>query len=67
MKLVRHYLEGISGVEIYPLISFVLFFSLFIIITWYVIRMDKKVVEEVSNYATDKADELPQSDSELIQ
>lgn len=62
MKLVRHYLENIAGVEIYPIISFLLFFALFIIVTWYVIKMDKEHIVEVSNYATDKADELPAAD-----
>lgn len=62
MKLVRHYLEGIAGIEIYPIISIVLFFTMFVFITWYVIKMDKEVVEEVSNYATDKADEMPNVD-----
>lgn len=61
MKLVRHYLEDIAGIEIYPIISFLLFFALFIFVTWYVIKMDKEHIEEVSNYATDKADELPAS------
>nr|WP_319398368.1 hypothetical protein [uncultured Carboxylicivirga sp.] len=59
MKLVRHYLENIAGIEIYPIISFILFFTLFLFIMWYVIKMDKRVIEEVSNYATDKADEMP--------
>jgi len=59
MKLVRHYLENIAGIEVYPIISFVLFFTLFIFITWYVIKMDKEVIEEVSNYALDENDEMP--------
>ncbi len=57
MKLVKHYLENIAGIEIYPIVSFVLFFSLFLFILWYVIKMDKKVVEEVSNYALDDNDD----------
>jgi len=59
MKLVRHYLESISGVEVYPIISFILFFVFFLVVTYMVIRMKKEYIEEVSNYATDKADELP--------
>ncbi|MBS2097430.1 hypothetical protein [Carboxylicivirga linearis] len=59
MKLVRHYLENIAGIEVYPIISFVLFFTLFLFITWYVIKMDKDVIEEVSNYALDENDEMP--------
>ncbi len=59
MKLVRHYLESISGVEIYPIISFIIFFIFFMVVLYFVVRMDKEYVEEVSNYATDKADEIP--------
>ncbi|MCU4158035.1 hypothetical protein J1N10_18820 [Carboxylicivirga sp. A043] len=59
MKLVRHYLESISGVEIYPIISFIIFFTFFLVVTYMVIRMKKEYIDEVSNYATDKADEMP--------
>ncbi len=62
MKLVKHYLENIAGIEIYPLISFALFFGMFLFILWYVIKMDKEVIEEVSNYATDKADDTTEAD-----
>ncbi len=62
MKLVKHYLENIAGIEIYPLISFALFFGMFLFILWYVIKMDKGVIEEVSNYATDKADDTTEAD-----
>ncbi len=59
MKLVRYYLESISGVEIYPIISFIIFFAFFLLVTYMVIRMKKEYIDEVSNYATDKADEMP--------
>ncbi len=48
LRYIKHNLTGIDGVEIYPIISlliFVLFFSLMI---FYVIRMKKKDIEEVS-------------------
>ncbi len=59
MKLVRYYLESISGIEIYPIISFIIFFTFFLVVTYMVIRMKKDYIDEVANYATDKADELP--------
>ncbi|WP_221932441.1 hypothetical protein [Carboxylicivirga sp. M1479] len=61
MKLVRHYLESISGVEIYPIISFIIFFTFFLVVTYMVIRMKKEYIDEVANYATDRADETPSS------
>jgi cbb3-type cytochrome oxidase subunit 3 len=38
-----------TGVEIYPLISFILFFGIFIIMLVYVFSRDKKYIQEVSN------------------
>ena len=50
MKIVSQYFEAIAGIEIYPIISFLIFFLFFISVTWYVFRLDKKYINEVSNY-----------------
>lgn len=50
MKIVSQYFESIAGIEIYPIISFLVFFLFFLSVTWYVIRLDKNYIEEVSNY-----------------
>ena len=49
LKYAKHVLEDIAGVEIYPIISFIIFFTFFIGVTVYVIKKDKKYIEEVSN------------------
>ena len=46
---VKHYLETIANIEIFPLISLVLFTAFFAGVVWYVIKMDKKTIETVSN------------------
>ncbi len=38
-----------EGIEIYPLISFLLFFTFFILMLVYVFRQDKKHIQEMSN------------------
>jgi cbb3-type cytochrome oxidase subunit 3 len=43
------YLEKISGVSIYPIISLLLFVSFFIIVTLWVLRVDKKTIEHIEN------------------
>lgn len=53
MKLVSYYLESVAGVEIYPIISFIIFFLFFIVVTYYVIKMDKGEVNELSNLPLD--------------
>ncbi len=48
MKLVSHYLQEITGVQIYPLISFILFFTIFMLVLFVVIRTDKKYMKEMA-------------------
>lgn len=43
----RNYLESIAGVGIYPMISLVIFFGFFVVLLWYVFRLDKKRVEAI--------------------
>jgi cytochrome c oxidase cbb3-type subunit 3 len=44
----KYYLETISGIEIYPLISLFIFVLFFIGLTILIIRMDKKYISEMS-------------------
>ncbi len=41
-------METIDGVSIYPIISFLIFFSIFMIAIIYVIRKDRASIEESS-------------------
>jgi cytochrome c oxidase cbb3-type subunit 3 len=47
MKFIN-YLESISGISIYPLVSLLLFTLFFAVVTWYVITADKKKMEHNS-------------------
>jgi hypothetical protein len=40
-----HYLETITGVAIYPLISLLLFFSFFSLLGWWAIRANKNYIK----------------------
>lgn len=48
LKFIKHNMETIDGVSIYPILSFLIFFSIFMLAIVYVIRKDKKSVEEIS-------------------
>ena len=48
LKYIKHNMETIDGIEIYPIISFLIFFTLFVAVLYYVIRKDKKSIDEVS-------------------
>lgn len=53
MKLIKHHLETITGIEIYPLISFVIFFLFFTGLFIYVARMKKSEIEEITHIPLD--------------
>lgn len=42
-------MEGISGIEIFPMISFLIFFSFFVLMLIYVIKADRKRMNILSN------------------
>jgi cytochrome c oxidase cbb3-type subunit 4 len=47
MKFIN-YLESITGIGIYPLISLLIFVIFFLLVTLYVIKGNKKYFEEIS-------------------
>lgn len=53
MKFI-HYLERISGVSIYGLVSLVLFGSIFLIMVIWTFRADKDMIEEIRQIPLEK-------------
>lgn len=53
LKFIKHHLETITGVEIYPIISLILFFSIFTLVLIYVIKIPKEEIDEISNLPLD--------------
>lgn len=54
LKFVKGHLESIDGVEIYPIISLLIFFVFFVGLTWWVLTMKKSDIKEISNLPLDK-------------
>ncbi len=53
LRYIKHHLDTISGVEIYPVISLLLFFIVFVTMLIYVYKIPKNSIEEVSNLPLD--------------
>ena len=53
MKIVMNTMEKIDGVEIYPIVSLLLFFTFFILVGYLVLKTDKDYIEEMSNLPLD--------------
>ena len=54
LKFVKGHLENIDGVEVYPIISLLIFFIFFVGLTYWVVTMKKSDIKEISNIPLDK-------------
>lgn len=48
LKYVKHHMESIAGIEIYPLISFLIFFLFFLGMLLYLLKSDPKHMRTLS-------------------
>lgn len=53
MKFIN-YLEKITGVDVYAMTSFLIFFTFFIVVALWAMRADKKLIELLRNIPLDK-------------
>jgi cytochrome c oxidase cbb3-type subunit IV len=56
-KFIKQYAETIKGIDIYPIISLFIFLLFFIVVLWYVKKMNKTSVEKLSNLPFDAEDD----------
>ncbi|MFM7023720.1 MAG: CcoQ/FixQ family Cbb3-type cytochrome c oxidase assembly chaperone [Flavobacteriales bacterium] len=57
LKFIKGHLDSISGIEIYPIISLLIFFTVFTVMLVWAFRADKKYLEEMSNLPLDNKNE----------
>ncbi|GAA4239104.1 hypothetical protein GCM10022291_32140 [Postechiella marina] len=53
LKFVKNHMESITGIEIYPMISLLIFFTFFVMLFWWVITAKKEYIKSVSNIPLD--------------
>ncbi|MEO1032300.1 MAG: CcoQ/FixQ family Cbb3-type cytochrome c oxidase assembly chaperone [Bacteroidota bacterium] len=53
LKFVKNHMESISGIEIYPIISLLIFFIFFVALFYWVITAKKEYITTVSNLPLD--------------
>ncbi|MFD0863824.1 CcoQ/FixQ family Cbb3-type cytochrome c oxidase assembly chaperone [Sungkyunkwania multivorans] len=53
LKFVKNHMESITGIEIYPMISLVIFFGFFMLLFLWVVTAKKEYIKEVSNIPLD--------------
>lgn len=53
LKFIKQNMETIAGIEIFPIISLLIFFSFFIGLYWWVFTYKKDKIQELSNLPLD--------------
>ena len=53
----KNVLQSITNIEIWPIISFVIFFIFFLCLLWWVFTADKKFIEKMASMPIDKKDD----------
>lgn len=56
-KFIKQYAEKIEHAQVYPMISLVIFFLFFVVLLYYVKKMDKESITTLSNIPLDEKDE----------
>jgi cbb3-type cytochrome oxidase subunit 3 len=49
LKFIKQHMSTIGGVEIYPVIGFLLFFTFFLVVLWWVLTTDRRRIRYMEN------------------
>ena len=58
LKYIKNHMESITGIEIYPLISLLIFFTFFVVLFWWVFTAKKDYIKTVSNIPLDNQNDI---------
>lgn len=58
LRFISHNMTGIDGIEIFPILSLLIFTTFFALMITYVIRMSKAKIEEVSGIPFEDDDDI---------
>jgi cytochrome c oxidase cbb3-type subunit IV len=57
-KFIQQYAEKMDGAAVYPMISLLIFFIFFVVLLFFVAKMDRKSVQALSDIPLDNTGEL---------
>lgn len=67
LRYIKHNLTGIDSVEIYPIISLLIFVLFFAGMIYYVFKMKKKDIEEVSSIPLEDGSQEVYHSTEIVE
>jgi len=66
LKFIKHNLETIMGIEIYPIISLLIFFLFFVVLFVWVSCYKKETIEELSNIPLNDNESEDNQENQMI-
>lgn len=57
LKFVKNHMDSIAGIEIYPVISLLIFFTFFVALFWWVFTAKKDYIKRMSDIPLDNQNE----------
>jgi cytochrome c oxidase cbb3-type subunit 4 len=54
LKFIKGHMESMEGIEIYPIISLIIFFGFFVALFWWVFTAKKDYINKVSKIPLEK-------------
>ncbi len=60
------YFEGIENIEIWPIISLIIFIIFFVVLLYGVFKMDKKYVQKMENMPLEKNDGTESLENKIL-
>lgn len=55
LKFIKQHMETISGIEIYPMVSLLIFFTFFVLLFWWVFTSRKEYIDKVKQLPLDQS------------
>ncbi|MDG2194123.1 MAG: CcoQ/FixQ family Cbb3-type cytochrome c oxidase assembly chaperone [Polaribacter sp.] len=53
LKFIKNHMESITGIEVYPMLSLLIFFTFFVALFWWVFTAKKEYINNVSQIPLD--------------
>jgi len=47
LKFIKHHLDSIAGIEVFPIISFIIFFTFFLVVAAYVFKQRREYFDQM--------------------
>ena len=66
LKFVKNHMDSIAGIEIYPIISLLIFFIFFVVLFWWVFTAKKAYIKKVSQLPLEEPNDIENRNSEHL-